>query len=119
MDSLPSDRAPPALDLKDKTRKKWATQPASEHILSQVSDMTVENITPHVIAVNSTVKDNPRLQYIITKIIQRSHDFIREVDLKFDEWRAAWEYLTRVSTGTTKRAYHRMLSRLFQGWANL
>lgn len=88
------------VDLSEKTRKKWAA-PAEEYVPPPVQDLTIDNITPNVIAVNSNVHDNPRLQYIITKLIQASHDFVRDVDLKFEEWTAAWEFLTRVSRPKT------------------
>ncbi|KAK5129292.1 hypothetical protein LTR08_003622 [Meristemomyces frigidus] len=85
-----------AVDLSEKARKKWEAKPATEHVPAPVQDLTIENITPNVITVNSNVKDNPRLQYLITKLIQVSHDFVRDAEIKFDEWTAAWQYLTWV-----------------------
>ncbi|EXJ71104.1 uncharacterized protein A1O5_06097 [Cladophialophora psammophila CBS 110553] len=87
---------PNPANLSEKTRRKWEAEPVTEHVPSPVRDLTIENITPNVIAVNSDIKDNPRLQFIITKLIQVSHDFIRDVDLKFDEWTTAWQFLTKV-----------------------
>jgi len=88
-----------ATDLSAKARKKWEAGEAAEHVIPPVKDLTIENITANVIAVNSNIKDNPRLQYIITKLIQVSHDYIRDVDLKFDEWTTAWQFLTKVRPG--------------------
>ncbi|KFX93699.1 hypothetical protein O988_06667 [Pseudogymnoascus sp. VKM F-3808] len=89
-----------ALDVNENTRRKWAEAP-KEHVAPAMLDLTIENITQNVIAVNSNVHDNPRLQHIITKLIQVSHDFVRDVGLQFDEWEAAWQYLTRVGQIST------------------
>ncbi|KAL1882374.1 hypothetical protein Plec18167_002790 [Paecilomyces lecythidis] len=69
------------MDLSEKSRKKWAAEPSKEYLPPSLQDLTIDNITPNVIAVNSNINDNPRLQYIITKLIQTSHDFVRDVDL--------------------------------------
>ncbi|OQU95651.1 hypothetical protein CLAIMM_01833 [Cladophialophora immunda] len=93
---LQNDNGAISDDMSLKARKKWEAVPVTEHVPTPVQDLTIENITPNVIAVNSKVKANPRLQYIITKLIQVSHDFVREVELSFDEWTTAWEFLTKV-----------------------
>lgn len=84
------------LDVSEKTRLKWAAE-TKEHVVPPVLDLTVENITQNVVLVNSNVTGNPRLQYIITELIKASHDFVRKVELKFDEWEDACEFLTKVS----------------------
>lgn len=84
-----------AVDVNENTKKKWAAAP-KDYVVPKMLDLTIENITGNVISVNSCVKDNPRLQYIITKLIQVSHNFVRDVQLQFDEWEQAWQYLTRV-----------------------
>ncbi len=84
-----------ALDVNENTRKKWAEAP-KEHVPPPVLDLTIENITENVNAVNSNVKDNPRLQYIMIKLVKAAHDFVRDVGLQFDEWETACEFLTKV-----------------------
>lgn len=83
--------------ISDRTRAKWATvSPESPTKLPPMLDLTVENITENVTAINSLC-DNPRMKYLITKLIKASHDYVREVNLQFDEWEQAWQFLTRVS----------------------
>jgi hydroxyquinol 1,2-dioxygenase len=53
------------------------------------------NITRSVIDRFANTR-NPRLKLIMQKLVQHLHDFIRDVDLTFDEWRIAIDYLTRV-----------------------
>ncbi|KAK4944555.1 hypothetical protein LTR10_015989 [Elasticomyces elasticus] len=84
------------VDLGAEARKKWEAEPVTDDAPPVVQDMTINNLTTNVIAVCSHIHDNPRLQYLITKLIQVSHDFVRDVELNFDEWTAAWEFLTRV-----------------------
>ncbi|EYE96020.1 aromatic compound dioxygenase [Aspergillus ruber CBS 135680] len=57
--------------------------------------LTIENITENVMKINSMC-DNPRLRYLIMKLVKVSHDYIRDVGLHFDEWEQAWQFLTRV-----------------------
>lgn len=59
-------------------------------------DLTMDNITENVMQINSMC-DNPRLRYLITELVKASHDYVRDVNLQFDEWEQAWQYLTRVS----------------------
>jgi hypothetical protein len=91
---------PPAattFTVSEATRKKWSEQPLKQNVgAAPVLDLTVDNITENVIAVNSNLSDNPRLQYLITKFIRASHDFIRDVGLNFDEWEQVWKFLTSV-----------------------
>lgn len=58
-------------------------------------DLTVENLTPHVLKISTNVK-NERIRLIFSKLIQHSHDFVRETGLTTAEWEAAWQYLTKV-----------------------
>ncbi|KAH8799676.1 Intradiol ring-cleavage dioxygenase [Xylogone sp. PMI_703] len=89
-----------AVDVNENTRNKWAEAP-KPHIPPPVIDLTIENITENVNLVNSNVQDNPRLQYIMTKLVKAAHDFIRDVELQFDEWEMAWQYLTKVGQIST------------------
>ena len=62
---------------------------------SQTKDLTVDNLTPHTIKINTNI-DDERVKFLFTKLIQHAHDFVREVSLKTNEWEAAWQYLTDV-----------------------
>lgn len=94
--TIENGHGPKHHDVSAKTRSKWEAVPVTEHVPGPVQDLTMENITPNVIAVNSNVTGNPRLQYLITKLIQVAHDYVRDVELSFDEWTQAWEFLTKV-----------------------
>lgn len=52
------------------------------------------NITASVIERFGGTPDD-RLKRIVTSLVQHLHDFARDVDLSFDEWRAAIDFLTR------------------------
>jgi len=52
------------------------------------------NITRSVIERFGNTPD-PRLMQIMQRLVQYLHDFIRDVDLTFDEWRLAIDFLTR------------------------
>lgn len=84
------------LNLSEKTRAKWASNPEEiSRTLPPMLDLTIENITENVMKINS-VCNNPRLRFLIMKLIKASHDYIRDVGLQFDEWEQAWQFLTRV-----------------------
>ena len=89
---------PSVAGLSDRTRAKWAAASTPEEIaanLPPMLDLTIENITENVMKINSMC-DNPRLRYLILKLIQTAHDYVREVGLQFDEWEQAWQFLTKV-----------------------
>jgi hypothetical protein len=84
--------------ISDRTRAKWAAG-SPEDIAARLPpmlDLTIENITENVMQINSMC-DNPRMMYLITKLVKASHDYVRDVNLQFDEWEQAWQFLTRVS----------------------
>lgn len=58
-------------------------------------DLTIENLTPHVIKIGSDISDE-RLKFVFARLIRYSHDFVRETKLTTAEWEAAWQYLTEV-----------------------
>lgn len=62
---------------------------------SNTEDLTIENLTAHVVKVSSNIS-NERVKFIWSKLIQHSHDFVRETELTTAEWEAAWQYLTAV-----------------------
>ncbi|OJJ48542.1 hypothetical protein ASPZODRAFT_14672 [Penicilliopsis zonata CBS 506.65] len=89
--------------LSDRTRAKWAGAVDPEEIaktLPRMLDLTTENITENVVKINSLCKD-PRLRYLITKLVKALHDYARDVNLQFDEWEKAWQFLTEVGQIST------------------
>ena len=57
-------------------------------------DFDEHNITDAVIASLAQTKD-ARLKTVMTSLVRHLHDFVRDVDLSFDEWYYAVEFLTR------------------------
>jgi hypothetical protein len=57
-------------------------------VSDSLEDLTVDNLTAHAIS--------PLVKYLITKLIQYLHDFVRDVQLQTDEFEAAWQFLTKV-----------------------
>jgi hydroxyquinol 1,2-dioxygenase len=65
-------------------------------------DFDETTITNAVVESFSATPD-PRLRRIVTSLVHHLHDFIRDVDLTFDEWSTAIEFLTNTGhmcTGT-------------------
>ena len=57
-------------------------------------DLDESNITAAVIDSFKATSD-PRLKQIVTSLVGHLHDFVRDVELSFDEWRFAVDFLTR------------------------
>jgi protocatechuate 3,4-dioxygenase beta subunit len=57
-------------------------------------DFDEHNITESVVDRFGDTPD-PRLKTVMTSLVKHLHDFVRDVDLSFDEWRAAIDFLTR------------------------
>ena len=57
-------------------------------------DFDEHNITDSVIERFGNTPD-PRLKAVITSLVRHLHDFVRDVDLSFEEWRGAIDFLTR------------------------
>ncbi|KAI1328194.1 dioxygenase [Xylariaceae sp. FL0255] len=55
-------------------------------------DLTIDNITPNAIRINSQ-GDDKRLTYLMSRLITHLHDFARETRLSTDEWMAAIKFL--------------------------
>src|SRR5947207_5114844 len=80
--------------LTDAAAKKWP--PADKDLnIPQLLDLTQDNLTENVIRINSQGKENPRLNYILSKLVRVLHDFIKDVDLQTEEWEQAWQFLTK------------------------
>src|SRR6476620_10558099 len=57
-------------------------------------DFDEHNITKAVIERFAGTPD-PRLKKIMTSLVQHLHDFVRDVELTFEEWTVAIDFLTR------------------------
>lgn len=60
-----------------------------------LKDLTIDNITENVHRINSQCGD-PRLKYVMERLVSHLHDFARETRLSFDEWMAGIKFLTEV-----------------------
>ncbi|KAF2828642.1 aromatic compound dioxygenase [Ophiobolus disseminans] len=60
-----------------------------------LKNLTIENITENVHRINSQCAD-PRLKYVMERLVSHLHDFARETRLGFDEWMAGIQFLTQV-----------------------
>ncbi|KAF2425282.1 cathecol 1,2-dioxygenase [Tothia fuscella] len=66
--------------------------PSTIDILS-TKDLTIENITENVHMINSRAED-PRLKYVLERLVTHLHDFARETRLSTNEWMAGINFLT-------------------------
>lgn len=57
-------------------------------------DLTIDNITPNTIRINSQSSD-ARLTYLMARLVSHLHDFARETRLSTDEWMAAIGFLIK------------------------
>jgi hypothetical protein len=57
--------------------------------------LTIDNVTDNVKLINSQC-ENPRLKYILERVVQHLHDLARETRLSQDEWMQGIEFLTAV-----------------------
>lgn len=62
--------------------------------LPPMKDLTTENITENVYAINSRCPD-PRTKYLFERLVTHLHDFARETRLSTKEWMTAIEFLTK------------------------
>ena len=60
-----------------------------------MKDLTIDNITENTVRINSQSSD-PRLTYVLERLVTHLHDFARETRLSTKEWMAALEFLTSV-----------------------
>jgi len=60
-----------------------------------LKDLTIENITENVHRINSSCPD-PRLKYILERLVTHLHDFARETRLSTNEWITGINFLTEV-----------------------
>lgn len=55
-------------------------------------DLTIDNITPNTVRINSQGGD-ARLTYVMARLVHHLHDFARETRLSSAEWMAALNFL--------------------------
>ena len=67
----------------------------SEVTVPPLKDLTIDNITDNVKLINSQCA-NPRLKYILERIVQHLHDLARETRLSHEEWMTGLLFLTSV-----------------------
>ena len=67
----------------------------SEVTVPPLKDLTIDNITDNVKLINSQCPD-PRLKYILERLVQHVHDFARETRLSHEEWMSGLLFLTAV-----------------------
>jgi hypothetical protein len=79
------------------------SEPAGSKSVPVLKDLTIDNITENVVRINSQCSD-PRLKYIMERLVSHLHDFARETRLSFDEWMAGIQFLTQVGTDLYRRA---------------
>ncbi|KAJ3539942.1 hypothetical protein NM208_g278 [Fusarium decemcellulare] len=60
-----------------------------------LKDLTIDNITENVHAINSGC-DDPRMRFLFEKLVIHLHDFARETRLTTHEWETAIKFLTQV-----------------------
>jgi hypothetical protein len=58
----------------------------------ELLDLTIDNITPNTIRINSQTSD-ARFKYLMARLVTHLHDFARETRLSTDEWMAALNFL--------------------------
>ncbi|KAH8883730.1 aromatic compound dioxygenase [Thozetella sp. PMI_491] len=65
------------------------------HPPSLPKKLTIDNITENVHLINSKC-DDPRMRYLLERLVVHIHDFARETRLSTAEWEAAIKFLTQV-----------------------
>ena len=63
---------------------------------AQIHDLTIDDLTPHVIKTCTQNVSDERTAVLVSGLVQHLHDYVREVQLKSEEWEACWRYLTEV-----------------------
>ena len=78
-----------------KTIDNTSNMDPSETEIPPVKNLTIDNITENVKLINSRCPD-PRLKYLMDRLVQHTHDFARETRLSHNEWMTAIQFLTSV-----------------------
>ena len=82
-----------------------------------LKDLNIDNITDNVKTSNSQ-GDDPRLRYILERLVQHLHDFARETRLSHEEWMTGIKFLTSVGQMCTDVRQVRWLARSSNGMGN-
>ncbi|POW18840.1 hypothetical protein PSHT_05324, partial [Puccinia striiformis] len=61
--------------------------------LPSIGEQTVDNITENTILINNQCPD-PRMRFVMERLVHHLHGFAKEVNLQTDEWLAAIRFLT-------------------------
>lgn len=72
----------------------------SQTTISVIRDLNSDSITHHTIRTNSQCP-NPRLTYVLERLITHIHAFARETRLSTEEWMAGLSFLTEVGQKCT------------------
>jgi len=59
-----------------------------------LKELTIDNITENVVKINSNCPD-PRMKFLLSRLVTHLHDFARETRLSTGEWMAGLLFLTR------------------------
>ncbi|KAI3327199.1 aromatic compound dioxygenase [Xylariaceae sp. AK1471] len=62
--------------------------------IPQLQDLTIDNITPNTIRINSQSGDQ-RLTYLMERLVKHLHDFARETRISTEEWMTALNFLVQ------------------------
>lgn len=73
-----------------------ASESKADVAAPKLLDLTIDNITPNAIKINSQSPD-ARLRYLMARLITHLHDFARETRLSTEEWMAGLNFL--IGTG--------------------
>lgn len=68
--------------------------PSQDVSTPELLDLTIDNITPNTIKINSQTKD-ARLKYVMERLVTHLHDFARETRLSTEEWMTALTFLIK------------------------
>lgn len=60
-----------------------------------LKNLTIENITENTNLINSQCQD-PRMKYVLERLVTHLHEFARETRLNTDEWMTGLNFLTEV-----------------------
>jgi protocatechuate 3,4-dioxygenase beta subunit len=60
-----------------------------------LKDLTIDNITENTNLINSQC-ENPRMKYVLERLVTHLHDFARETRLSTSEWMTGLKFLTEV-----------------------
>jgi protocatechuate 3,4-dioxygenase beta subunit len=66
---------------------------ANDNVAPKLLDLTIENVTENAKLTNSQTPD-PRLKFLMDKLVDHLHDYVRETRLTTEEWIQTIQFLT-------------------------